>query len=281
MQKKTRNKGGTPSGNHNARKHGLYSRCFLPAERYALDHKLTGRMQDEIELLRLIIASATDSLLDQPAVLLPFRQQLDTLHAIALTVSQLADYIQASTTVYAGLAESDQQWQELFDRIDHYDPEKEQPPSPPTTFVPLENAGPFPDYPLAEDSVSPPPIIKKTSGAQPGNSNAHKHGFYARAFSRSEKSRLSRETLGDLQDEASLLRVLVFRIWASFSSLPPGSLPRPDYLLAYRRITHAISVLKKIQRIRQRFFSDEKSFEHDFWKAIDQANQAQGWPEDL
>ena len=256
MQKKTRNKGGAPSGNHNARKHGLYSRCFLPAERYALDHKLTGRMQDEIELLRLIIASATDSLLDQPAVPLPFRQQLDSLHAIALTVSQLADYVQASTTVYAGLAESDQQWQELFDPIAQYDPEKEQP-------------------------LSPPPGIKKTSGAQPGNSNAHKHGFYARAFSRSEKSRLSRETLGDLQDEASLLRVLVFRIWASFSALPPGSLRRPDYLLAYRRITHAISVLKKIQRIRQRFISDENSFQQDLLETVKIANRGQGWPENL
>lgn len=49
-------------------------------------------------------------------------------------------------------------------------------------------------------------------GAQPGNKNAQKHGFYSKHFSAEESTRLTDSDLFSLEDEIQLLRVYVSRI---------------------------------------------------------------------
>lgn len=46
-------------------------------------------------------------------------------------------------------------------------------------------------------------------GAQSGNRNARKHGYYARAFRASDQLEISFSGKGQLQDEINLLRVLI------------------------------------------------------------------------
>jgi hypothetical protein len=50
----------------------------------------------------------------------------------------------------------------------------------------------------------------RPSGAQPGNKNAQKHGFYSQLYSLEEAHRLGEST--PLEAEQALLRTLVFRI---------------------------------------------------------------------
>jgi hypothetical protein len=46
-------------------------------------------------------------------------------------------------------------------------------------------------------------------GAQSGNRNAQKHGFYARAFQPSDQLEISSSGQGQLRDEMNLIRVMI------------------------------------------------------------------------
>jgi hypothetical protein len=54
---------------------------------------------------------------------------------------------------------------------------------------------------------------KRTRGAQPGNSNAVKHGFYSRNFKHLETSDLEVALLNGLDDEIAMLRVVIRRVF--------------------------------------------------------------------
>lgn len=54
---------------------------------------------------------------------------------------------------------------------------------------------------------------KRKTGAQPGNFNALKHGFYSKRFSPLEKQDLDAMLGEGLQDEIALLRVTIRRVF--------------------------------------------------------------------
>jgi hypothetical protein len=54
---------------------------------------------------------------------------------------------------------------------------------------------------------------KRTRGAQPGNSNAVKHGFYSRNFKQLESADLEIALLNGLDDEIAMLRVIIRRVF--------------------------------------------------------------------
>jgi hypothetical protein len=56
------------------------------------------------------------------------------------------------------------------------------------------------------------PAPKRPRGAQPGNANAIKQGFYARQFRRAEIKDLQNLKTVELSDEISMLRVFMRRI---------------------------------------------------------------------
>ena len=65
---------------------------------------------------------------------------------------------------------------------------------------------------------------KRTRGAQPGNTNAIKHGFYSQQFSQIELTDLE-TALGDgLGDEIALMRVLIRRFVEAIEAQPELSL---------------------------------------------------------
>ena len=55
--------------------------------------------------------------------------------------------------------------------------------------------------------------LKRKRGAQPGNLNAYKHGFYSRRFSPVELSDLSNVLSENLDDEIALLRIIIRRVF--------------------------------------------------------------------
>ena len=54
---------------------------------------------------------------------------------------------------------------------------------------------------------------KRKRGGQPGNTNALKHGFYARKFHELEAEDLQVALQGKLQDEIDMLRVTIRRVF--------------------------------------------------------------------
>lgn len=54
---------------------------------------------------------------------------------------------------------------------------------------------------------------KRTRGAQPGNTNAVKHGFYSRQFRPQELSDLDSILLGNLDDELNMFRIVTRRVY--------------------------------------------------------------------
>lgn len=52
----------------------------------------------------------------------------------------------------------------------------------------------------------------KKKGAQPGNKNALKHGFYSELLTRDEIARLNKIKDIDLDDEIKILRALTYRL---------------------------------------------------------------------
>jgi hypothetical protein len=57
-----------------------------------------------------------------------------------------------------------------------------------------------------------PSTAKRKQGGQPGNQNARKHGFYARAFSSGELADLDAMLTEGLQDEIAMMRVATRRV---------------------------------------------------------------------
>jgi hypothetical protein len=101
-------------------------------------------------------------------------------------------------------------------------------------------------------------------GAQPGNLNALKHGFYSHAFSRSENQALQQDLLGDLAAEEHLLRVLIARVMESMQNRESTHAERID---ALRTVSLAIGRIESIVRHRELVFDDETVLEKILKKA--------------
>jgi hypothetical protein len=103
--------------------------------------------------------------------------------------------------------------------------------------------------------------MKNKRGAQPGNNNAFKHGFYSAAFEAEEARLLDGSSIDDLTAEIELIRVMNMRFLESLrSSLEP--LDRETQLSALRAVTlsaQAITGLTRLQNLRSS--ADERSDE--------------------
>ena len=93
-------------------------------------------------------------------------------------------------------------------------------------------------------------ISSRTSGAQPGNKNAQKHGFYSQLYSLEEHERLGDST--PLEAEQGLLRTLVFRIGRHlrFDALTPAELSGMFHLLL--AVQHINTLERTLQLARGR-----------------------------
>ncbi len=90
--------------------------------------------------------------------------------------------------------------------------------------------------------------MPRKRGAQPGNKNAYKHGFYAKYFTPFEIKALSDIPLNDMTNEIGLLRVHVDRFMQSYiTSL--DKLNSEERLAALRTITLAVGRIASLGRI--------------------------------
>jgi len=75
---------------------------------------------------------------------------------------------------------------------------------------------PSPQAPIqsvnSASTASPSPTPRRRRGAQPGNTNSLKHGFYTRRMPPSDLSDLEKHTFTGLREETSILRLFIRRV---------------------------------------------------------------------
>lgn len=94
------------------------------------------------------------------------------------------------------------------------------------------------------DEPAPTPPPRRRPGAQPGNDNALKHGFYARHLPARDTAGLDDLPLDALDDEITLLRILVRRV--AEKTGPHQSLE--ESMSHLRLVTFALTCLARLMR---------------------------------
>jgi hypothetical protein len=107
---------------------------------------------------------------------------------------------------------------------------------------------------------------KRQRGAQPGNLNALKHGFYSRYFKANEVEAVQDLHGGDLSEEIEALRVIIRRVLALSSNIDDVNTGL-RLLSTFSAAAAQLSGLVKVQSIIQQD-DDEDSFENALRQAI-------------
>lgn len=84
-------------------------------------------------------------------------------------------------------------------------------------------------------------------GAQPGNRNAFKHGFYSRGFRSLELEDLQHITSGGVLDEIDMLRVLSRRLFELVMQGEPTLESLGKYLTDISKTSYHIGYLTRVQ----------------------------------
>jgi hypothetical protein len=113
------------------------------------------------------------------------------------------------------------------------------------TRKPPRSAGPAGRPSTPEPATSERGTLPKSRGAQPGNTNAVKHGFYSAAFKAHERSMLADLPLTDLSAEIDLIRITNHRFLQALKA-SKGDLDLQTQLTALRAVNlsaHSIATL--------------------------------------
>jgi hypothetical protein len=129
-----------------------------------------------------------------------------------------------------------------------------------------------------EKTLSPPSSpgsvanVRRRRGAQPGNNNALKHGFYSHTFTDSEIDRLDNSIVGEFKDEEALMRSLISR---SAEAMKNGEMTYYDYIVALRAVVLAVGRIESLHRTRKAIYEKQTTLD----EALDELKYIP-WEED-
>lgn len=107
---------------------------------------------------------------------------------------------------------------------------------------------------------------KRRKGAQPGNSNAIKKGFYSRYFKKRDITDLQKHDFEGLKDEIDLFRVQIRRI----SEMSSGINNLHDALDYLNCLSNAIDSLTRLVRTHYFVFYDQNEYEANILNAVNE-----------
>ena len=90
---------------------------------------------------------------------------------------------------------------------------------------------------------------ERKRGAQPGNKNALKHGFYSDQFKQAERRALNDIPMADLTGEIELMRVQMHRCLKAENQVE-SQLTYEDHLSAMRAFSHAADSITRLGRLQ-------------------------------
>ena len=108
-------------------------------------------------------------------------------------------------------------------------------------------------------SSSDQPLHKRKRGAQPGNSNALRHGFYARSFTDSEMHRLDKDIEGEFTDEIALARTNAARLAELLKNFHNISLD--DFISASNALNNYLDRIQSLSRAQRFMYRSQTTLE--------------------
>ena len=107
------------------------------------------------------------------------------------------------------------------------------------------------------DPSSPSP--KRRRGAQPGNSNALRHGFYAKSFTDAEMGRLDKDIEGEFVDEIALARTNAARLADLLKDYKNMSLD--DFVSASNALNKYLDRIQSLSRAQRYMYRNQTTLE--------------------
>ncbi|MBN1934341.1 MAG: hypothetical protein JW934_06735 [Anaerolineae bacterium] len=121
----------------------------------------------------------------------------------------------------------------------------------------------------------PPPPPRRKPGAQPGNANAYKHGFYSRKWKLRDRKGLENIETVDLANEIALLRVYIRRL---IESAQDGVSDLND-LQVIRALSLASTALNRLVRTQNNIVPPDSELQQILNQAIDEVTEEFGLKE--
>jgi hypothetical protein len=128
-------------------------------------------------------------------------------------------------------------------------------------------------------SQPPNPRPRRKRGAQPGNRNNYKHGFYAKNFSSDEQKNLNHKP--DLESELKAARVITNRVLARITRNGLG--PKDEGIIDKKTMRmindlfHLFTSIAALARNHQLASSQYKPVETTILQALHDINEQEGW----
>ena len=103
------------------------------------------------------------------------------------------------------------------------------------------------------------PELKRRRGAQPGNSNALRHGFYAKSFTDAEMHRLDADIEGEFIDEIALARTNAARLAELLKDYKNMSLD--DVVSASNALNNYLDRIQSLSRAQRFMYRNQTTME--------------------
>ena len=101
--------------------------------------------------------------------------------------------------------------------------------------------------------------IKRKPGAQPGNGNALRHGFYAKSFTEAEMGRLDKDIEGEFIDEIALARTNAARLAELLKDYQNMSLV--DVVSASNALNNYLDRIQSLSRAQRFMYRNQTTLE--------------------
>ncbi len=101
--------------------------------------------------------------------------------------------------------------------------------------------------------------IKRKPGAQPGNGNALRHGFYAKSFTEAEMRRLDKDIEGEFIDEIALARTNASRLAELLKDYKNMSLD--DVVSASNALNNYLDRIQSLSRAQRFMYRNQTTLE--------------------
>ena len=106
---------------------------------------------------------------------------------------------------------------------------------------------------------SAPIELKRKPGAQPGNGNALRHGFYAKSFTEAEMRRLDKDIEGEFIDEIALARTNASRLAELLKRYKSMSLD--DVVSASNALNNYLDRIQSLSRAQRFMYRNQTTLE--------------------
>jgi len=246
MQKKR----GGQAGNKNARKHGFYSRAYTPNEKGELALIANNSRQNNIKFFKVLIARTAERIKPSTSNPLSFQENIIALHTLVIAISRMLAAVNRKRNFLNSPEMGNEK--DIVEFLQRCGWTEEQ--------IELEKYGGL--------SISQ---SHNKRGAQRGNLNALKHGFYASHYTLEELRQLDDLVEDDLTEENALLQVLMKRLFIGLNH----TVPMADFLRAVRVLSYADACYEKLNRGRSLAFGG-RSLEELLQEALEELNFEQG-----